>query len=206
MGSAEPYDVTSLVQASLDGDEKAWSELVRRYAGLVAAIIRKYQLSAADAQDVSQLVWLHLVEHLGHIREPAALPGWLVTTTRHECQRHVRTSRRTVAVDPHTMAEQEATNSDIDEALLAAERRQVLIDALAELSPRHRELLTLLAGEPQYTYAQVSEMLDMHIGSIGPTRKRAIEKLRQTKAVQTYLRASRAARTGGARHVLAELE
>lgn len=206
VGSADPCDVTTLVRASIHGDEQAWNELVRRYAGLIAAVIRQYRLTGADAQDVSQFVWLRLVEHLPHIREPAALPGWLVTTARHECQRYVRTNRRTVSVDPLTMADLHATDSDIDAALLAAERRQVLLDALAELPPQQGELLILLSSEPRYSYAEISEMLDMRIGSIGPTRGRAIEKLRQTRAVQSYLRAGRAARTGGARRVLAELE
>ena len=195
MGPLEPWDVTTLVHASIQGDEKAWNELVQRYAGLIAAVIRHYRLTGADAQDVSQFVWLHLVEHLPHLREPAALPGWLITTTRHECQRYVQKSRRTVSMDPNTMADMETPgrDDDIDTALLAAERRQVLLDALAELPSTDRELLVLLVGEPPCTYAEISETLSKPIGSIGPTRRRAIEKLRQTRAVQSYLRADRAA-------------
>jgi DNA-directed RNA polymerase specialized sigma24 family protein len=91
---------SALVHASVQGDEKAWNELVQRYAWLIAAVIRHYRLTGADAQDVSQLVWLHLIEHLPYLREPAALPGWLVTTTKRECQRYVQKSRRTVSIDP----------------------------------------------------------------------------------------------------------
>jgi RNA polymerase sigma factor (sigma-70 family) len=189
VGPAEPCDVTSLVQASIKGDEQAWNELVRRYAGLIATVIRQYRLTGPDAQDVSQLVWLHLVEHLPRIREPAALPGWLITTTRHECLRYVRANRRAVPVDPTEMAER-ASEGDIDETLLAAERRQVLLDALAELPPRDRQLLVLLACESPPSYAEIGEMLGIPVGGIGPTRGRAIEKLRQTRAVQSYLRAS----------------
>ena len=51
------------------------------------------RLSRADAADVSQNVWLRLTEHLDTIREPAALPGWLATTTRRECLRTIRANK-----------------------------------------------------------------------------------------------------------------
>ena len=82
--------VTQLVRASADGDQAAWNELVRRYARLVMAVKRGYRLTTADAQDVSQTVWLRLVENLGNLREPEALPRWLETTTQRECGRYVQ--------------------------------------------------------------------------------------------------------------------
>jgi RNA polymerase sigma factor (sigma-70 family) len=208
VGEARTYDLVKLVAASADGDADAWNELVRRYAGLVVFVIRHYRLSGADAQDVSQTVWLRLVEHLSNIREPAALPGWLSTTTRHECQRHLRASSRSVSMDPLDMTRLNAVDGDhVVAELLAAERHQVLRDGLAELAPPQRELLTLLAADPPVAYAEISRILGIPIGSIGPTRSRTLEKLRETKAVQAYLRAnSEAVRTGGARHALAELE
>jgi RNA polymerase sigma factor (sigma-70 family) len=206
--ATEAYDLAALIRASIDGDEDAWNELVRRYARLVVVVTRHHRLSAADAQDVCQTVWLRLVEHLAHIREPAALPGWLVTTTRHECLRHLRSTSRSVPVDPLDVRQlPPADDGDVDEALLAAERHRVLLDGLAELAPAHRELLALLAADPPHTYAEISRMLGIPVGSIGPTRSRVLDKLRETTAVQTYLRAnSEATTTGGVRHALAELE
>lgn len=202
------HDLPALVRASIDRDEEAWNQLVQRFAGLVAVIIRHYRLSASDAQDVSQLVWLRLVEHLAHIREPAALAGWLATTTRHECQRYLRTNSHSVPIDPGTMTQLSYfDDADLDEALLAAERRQVLLDGLAELAPQQRQLLTLLAADPPYSYAEISRMLGMPIGSIGPTRSRALDRLRDTRAVQTFLGVrGQATRTGGVHNAIAELE
>src|SRR4051812_11941329 len=136
----EYWTLTALVGAAVDHDDDAWNELVRRFAGLVAGTVRRYRLSMADAQDVSQLVWLRLVEHLSGLREPAALPGWLATTTRHECERHLRTHGRSIAVDPLTMVFPTADSpAEVDAVLLATERRQVLLDGLAQLTPAHRE-------------------------------------------------------------------
>src|ERR1700685_1203138 len=81
---AEESELSRLVQASAAGDEAAWNELVRRYSPLGMAGARGSRLAAADAQDVSQTVWLRLVEHLADLREAEALPGWLVVTTQRE--------------------------------------------------------------------------------------------------------------------------
>ncbi|MFG1604411.1 RNA polymerase sigma factor [Actinoplanes sp. NPDC049265] len=190
------WELPELVKASIDRNEDAWNELVRRFAGLVAFVIRHYRLSASDTQDVSQLVWLRLVEHLGQIREPAALPGWLATTTRHECERYLRVNGRSVAVDPMTMKEDRSAAPDIDEMLLAVERRQVLLDGLGQLAPQQRELLLMLAADPPYSYAEISRILGIPIGSIGPTRSRVLDKLRDTDVVRAYLEADRSAQMG----------
>jgi len=85
--------VTDLVMRARDGDQLAWDAIVERYALLVWAICRRYRLAGADAGDAAQAVWLHLVDHIGKIRDPAALPGWLATTTGRECTRLVRAAR-----------------------------------------------------------------------------------------------------------------
>lgn len=191
------WDLPRLVKASVDHDEEAWNELVRRFAGLVAFVIRHYRLSAADTQDVSQLVWLRMVEHLADIREPSALPGWLATTTRHECERYLRINGRSVAMDPLTMRlTDKADGPEIDELLLAAERRQVLLEGLRELTDQQRELLLMLTADPPYAYAEISRILGIPIGSIGPTRSRVLDKLRDTDAVRAYLDADDSAQIG----------
>src|SRR5215475_3056196 len=70
---ADASEVSRLVRASASGSEAAWNELVRRYSPLVMAVTRSYQLTADDARDVSQTVWLRLVENLANLREPDAL-------------------------------------------------------------------------------------------------------------------------------------
>jgi len=191
------WELPALVKASIDRDEEAWNELVRRFAGLVAFVIRHYRLSPSDTQDVSQLVWLRLVEHLGQIREPAALPGWLATTTRHECERYLRVNGRSVAVDPAMMREDDReAGPEVDDVLLAAERRQVLLDGLSQLQPQQRELLLMLCADPPYAYAEISRILGIPIGSIGPTRSRVLDKLRDTDAVRAYLGAERNTQMG----------
>src|SRR5215470_7680195 len=89
-----------LATRARDGEKDAWDELVERYAPLVWSVCRRYSLAQADVDDVGQSVWLQLVEHLPGLREPAALPGWIATTTQRECFRLLRASSRVEPVDP----------------------------------------------------------------------------------------------------------
>jgi RNA polymerase sigma factor (sigma-70 family) len=195
----EESEVGTLVQASAKGDEAAWNALVRRYAPLVLAVIRSYQLAAADVQDVSQTVWLRLVEHLADLRAPEALPGWLVTTTQRECGRYQRRAQKTLPIDPHSdgiMKQGITVDPDLD--ILRAELRQALRDGLAELSAQQQRLLRLRAADPPKSYQEISKMTGMPVGSIGPSLRRSLDRLRRTKAVQAYLATSTgASRIGG---------
>jgi RNA polymerase sigma factor (sigma-70 family) len=196
----EESDVGTLVQASAKGDEAAWNALVRRYAPLVLAVIRSYQMAAADVQDVSQTVWLRLVEHLADLRAPEALPGWLVTTTQRECGRYQRRAQKTLPVDPHgdgIMKQGITVDPDLD--ILRAELRQALRDGLAELSAREQRLLRLRAADPPKSYQEISKLTGMPVGSIGPSLRRSLDRLRRTKAVQAYLATSPGASPVGGR-------
>ena len=184
--------VSTLVEASAKGDEAAWNELVRRYSPLVMAVIRTFHLASADAQDVSQTVWLRLVEHLGSLREAAALPGWLVTTTQRECSRyHQRAQKILPGADSQSDgAMTHGATTDADDDILRAELCQALRDGLGELPGREQRLLRLRTADPPKSYHEISKLLDMPIGSIGPSLRRSLDKLRQTQAVQAYLAAA----------------
>ena len=123
--------ITDLVSRARNGDKQAWDALVARYAPLIWSICRKYELRRADAEDVGQSVWLHLVDHLEQVREPAALPGWLATTTRRECAgsfgpREDRTMRAGAERREHLGRPGRGGG----EGLLAAERHAALREAL----------------------------------------------------------------------------
>jgi RNA polymerase sigma factor (sigma-70 family) len=184
----ETSDVSRLVRDSAGGSAEAWSELVRRYAPLVMSVIRSYRLSPTDAQDVSQTVWLRLVEHLSGLREPEALPGWLATTTQRECARQIGKLRRVLPVDPQEDgAMQQAVIADPDVGILRAEMRQALRDGLAELPARDQWLLRLRSDDPPKSYHEISQLLDMPVGSIGPTLRRCLDRLRDTEAMRRYV-------------------
>jgi RNA polymerase sigma factor (sigma-70 family) len=160
---------------------------------LVLGVARRYRLCPDDVADVSQALWLRLVEHLDDIREPRALPGWIVTTTKHEALRLLKARERAVPVDPQTgfaLNEVDDDDEGLEEDLLRLERHQALREGLQELRPQHRALLMLLLADPPLSYDDISRRLGIPKGSIGPTRARSLEALRNTAALQTLLCAS----------------
>jgi DNA-directed RNA polymerase specialized sigma24 family protein len=132
--------VTDLVTRARKGDQQAWDALVERYAPLIWSICRHYRLSRADAQDVGQGAWLQFVNHLGAIRDPAALPGWLTTTTKRECSRVVRAARGPQA------AGQFLDESIPDKQITTAEQEllDVRKEVLGTASPGRRARLSAL--------------------------------------------------------------
>jgi RNA polymerase sigma factor (sigma-70 family) len=184
---ADEDAVPDLVAGALDGDSASWNRLVERFTPLVLSIVRRNRLQDAEAQDVVQTVWLRLVEHLGAIREPRALPGWIATTTRNECH-HVHGGHRPVlSADLDARGRPDDAAPGPDGHLLEGERHEALLAALAELPGRQRELLLLLIEDPPLPYEEISRRLGMPIGSIGPTRARAIARIRSHRAVQALL-------------------
>jgi RNA polymerase sigma factor (sigma-70 family) len=183
-------DPTDLVVAAIDGDRYAWDSLVSRYTPLVVQITRRYRLSASDSEDVAQVVWLRVLQHLDQIREPRALPGWIATTARNESLRVVTKDSKTELVDPLTSNRLDSADGgpEVDDALLAGERRDALRRGLAELEPKQRELLLLVCAEPPVSYGEISRRLGIPIGSIGPTRARCLAKLRATSSVAALFR------------------
>jgi RNA polymerase sigma factor (sigma-70 family) len=179
--SGDP-SVSALVARVCDGDQKAWNELVERYSPLVWSVCQRYRLSRQDIDDVGQSVWLLLVENIGNLREAAALPGWLATTTRHEAFRVLRAARRHDHADlpPDGQIPGDADAATVEEELIVAERNAALRAAFAELQPNCHDLLSLLVADPPMAYSEISTRLGIPIGSIGPKRSRCLDRLRRS--------------------------
>jgi RNA polymerase sigma factor (sigma-70 family) len=175
--------VVALVARASTSDKDAWNEIIERYAPLVWSICMRYRLSNHDTEDVGQTVWLLLVEQLGKLREPAALPGWLATTTQRECLRVLAAARK--AQDALTLDDTlpVVDTAVIEQEILAAERSAALRTALGELPPRCQQLLTMLISDPPRSYAEISATLQIPMGSIGPQRSRCLERLRRSSAL-----------------------
>ena len=167
------------------GTPGAWEALVARYERMVLAIPREMGLSQADAEEVFQATWIALFEQIGLIRQPGALGSWIITTAQRQVWRVQRRSlRRHEHASLEAAANAPAPTSAPGEQAERLERERLVREALDELRPRCRDLLTRLfltpppAGEGQRTsYAEIARDLGMPIGSIGPTRLRCLQEL-----------------------------
>lgn len=172
-----------LVAFAKGGDARAWDALVERFAPLIWSICRKYQLDRTDAEDVAQNVWMIFVNHLESIRDSTALAGWLATITRRQC---FKVLRATCKVPANGKAPEEIPAESAEPAeseLLLAERSAALHEAFCRLPLSSQRLLALLIADPPIPYAEISARLGIPIGSIGPSRRRCLEKLRRDPAI-----------------------
>lgn len=179
-------DDASLTARCLGGDAAAWKALVHRYQRLVYAVAQRARLDDHGIADVFQTVFARLIEHLPRLRQPERLQAWIVTTAKRESLLQHRRGQRTISMTPED--ETDATRWDgVDDSPLP---EQVLIElqqasqlraALERMDVRCRELLLLLFRDDDETlpYEEVARRMGMPIGSIGPTRSRCIEKLRE---------------------------
>ena len=174
-------EAASLVAAAAAGDRGAWERLVEAYGRLVWSITRDHRLSPGDAADVSQTTWLRLLEHIDRLAEPGRVGSWLATTARRECLRALARRKRTSPVGDDGVFEAASAGrvcGGVDDGLLAAERVAAVRAAVASLPAASQQMLELMMAEDSPSYEKISAQLGRPVGSLGPSRRRCLEKLR----------------------------
>ncbi len=165
-----------LLARAAEGDQAAWNALVDRFSQMVWSIARSFRLDEATAKDVSQTVWLRLVENCHRITDPERLPGWLATTCRREALRVRGLRDKTVPTEfEYDIADE---SPSLEAMLVEDEEAREVVTAFGTLSQECQQLLRLLTTEPPLSYEQISEIVGRPVGSLGPTRSRCLERLK----------------------------
>jgi RNA polymerase sigma factor (sigma-70 family) len=173
-----PERAIELVEGARRGDSAAWEQLVDGYLGVIWATVRRYRLSEADATDVTQTTWLRLVQNIDRLEDPTRLGGWLATTASREALRVLAQRKRVVPTgDAATLESVDAHPIGVDSGVIDDERDTAMRELFEELPDHCRELLTMLLSDPPIGYKEISDALDMPVGSIGPTRGRCLKRL-----------------------------
>jgi RNA polymerase sigma factor (sigma-70 family) len=161
-----------------EGDGRAMDELVRLMTPTLWHIVRSYGLEAALAQDVVQTTWLTLVRRHASIVDPHAVSGWLTMCARREAWRVGKQHRLTSVADAEELEPHLPAHESAEQAATDDDERRRLWTAVATLDERCRHLLRIVAFEERPDYARIADDLAMPVGSIGPTRRRCLAKLR----------------------------
>jgi RNA polymerase sigma factor (sigma-70 family) len=175
LASIRPTDLEQLTRAAACGDEGAWTHLVMRLDALLHGIAARYRLGA-DTDDVVQTAWLRALEHVDRMNDPGAIAGWLATTTRREAMRTLQRGVRELTTGD--VAAVDADPVTPDAVAIESERREAVHAAVARLPRRQRHLMRSLLSVPAPSYRHIAQGAGMPLGSIGPTRDRAIARLR----------------------------
>lgn len=177
---AAPRDDTRLVKECLSGNEEAWSTLIEKYKALIYSIPVKYGLPPHEAAEVFQSTCVELLTRLPELREPKALPKWLMQVAHHQCYRWKRQQQRLVSRDAEPDLPVPETPAIAHEIVQQTQEEQMLREAMTSLSPQCRRLVQLLFFEvPPRPYSEVAQELGLAPGSIGFTRQKCMERLRR---------------------------
>ncbi len=161
----------------LEGDNIAWSELVKRYSALVFTVATRIGLSNIDAEDCAQYTWVTLYKKRHTIKDPIGLPAWLILTTKRRAMRILKTQHR----QSDFPADLEYVESSIppDKELLNLELQDILERAIEQLDPRCQKLLySLFLSPKEYSYEDIARELGISRNTLGPLRSRCLKKLR----------------------------
>jgi RNA polymerase sigma factor (sigma-70 family) len=170
-----------LVQGCLKYREEDWALLVDKYKSLIYSIPFRYGFTREEAADIFQSVCLDLIQELPKLRDPQALPKWLMQVTAHKCFHRKAFNNRMVSRDDEDIAVPETSApAQAEINLFEIEEEQMLREAMASLAPRCRELVHMLFfEEPKRPYQQVAASLGLATGSIGLLRQKCLDHLRK---------------------------
>jgi RNA polymerase sigma factor (sigma-70 family) len=164
------------------GDDAAWRELVDQYEPLLRRLARQYRLSRQDTDDAIQLTWLRCLEHIDQLTHTDRLRAWLATVCRRESIRLATKGRREVTLGEQTvtrLVDDGQAERDPGAEMTRRDEHDRLSRAITALPERQRLVLIELLKEESRSYLDLSRRLGLPIGSIGPTRQRALARLRQ---------------------------
>ena len=170
-----------LVRECCAGNQAAWSALIEKYKNLIFSIPIKFGLSREDAADVFQAVCADLVAGLPRLREPKALPKWLMQAAFHQCLRWKK-DRLVLMEDVDEMDRQPDPKSETlpEEMLYQLQKEQSVREAIVSLPPRCWRMVQMLFFEGSARpYQEIAKELGIATGSIGFIRGRCLKKLRQ---------------------------
>ena len=160
-----------LVQRCLNRDEAAWEEMVRTHARRVYALCYRFTGKDAEAQDLTQEVFLRVFRSLDSFRSPeGSFVVWLTRLTRNlliDHYRRTRLERATDSLEDHLPAlEERGTAAARTDRLLAGrEASEVLQGALGRLSPELRETVILRDLE-ELEYKEIAQVLKVPEGTV----------------------------------------
>lgn len=182
MQNASPED---LIAACLAHEESAWTEMVRRYANLIYSTILRTDLPGEEVEEAFQASIVAIHQQLPGLRDPDRLVPWIIGISYRQAINRIRARcRESVGAVSHAMLEASGLVPELndlpDRVRLRLEQSHQVQSALARLPERCRNLLhSLFFEEPAPEYAEIAARDGIPIGSIGPTRARCLEKMRQ---------------------------
>lgn len=175
-----PAPAASVLARACDGDQGAWRALVAQHDGAVRRGARRVRgLSSDDYDDVVATTWLRFVDDVHRLRNPGAVASWLGTTAYREALRTARARQRSqlVEIEIELVPDDLSSEPDLDLGLRQRNLASAIADVMDGLSPTGRRLLAAMLDDPDASYKEIEQRHGIAISSIGPIRRRILNKL-----------------------------
>jgi RNA polymerase sigma factor (sigma-70 family) len=179
-----PDEIAAMFVAARDGRPGSLDRLIAACWPVVEGVARRHTCRPVDGDDVVQEVWVRLVEHAARIRDPRAVLGWLIVVTRRTAAEHGRRHARLVPAELEDRASDASAEDEVLHAHEVHDTTAGVRSALGRLTAGDRRLLQLLVGDPKPNYREVSRQLHRPVGSLGPTRRRLLDRLQTDPSVR----------------------
>lgn len=133
----------------------SFEEIVRLHQADVRILVRRHFLSAAEADEVSQEIFVQVYRGLSRFRGDSSLRTWILGIARNQIRVHIRNEtrrrRRSESIISPELLESSVTANDVDpfQNGNALEELDALRDCITRLSDRHRRLVELAYFERQ---------------------------------------------------------
>lgn len=170
-----------LIRACRKGDAHAWEQVLEKYERLVFSIPLRYGLDRDSAADISQITFTILIQSIQELRDDSHLGGWLATVAKRHTWRFLKRSNREIPIENDDLTDIEPLiGASVDNTFDQLELTEWLDQGLSKIDERCRNLLlALYFDEQQIPYTEIAKKMDIPVSSIGPTRARCLEKLKQ---------------------------
>lgn len=189
-GASRPDVPPETVVAAQAGDERAFEAIVAHYRQPILRMARAITRDATHAEDVAQDVFLRLWRGLATFQTWRPFRPWLMKLARNACLNAIGRKRLpTVSVhageDENGVPELADASPTAHEVAASRELVSRLNEAIAQLPPRYRDVITLRHLEGQ-SYRQIARSLGRPSGTVKVWLFRARERLRRLLAPSVH--------------------
>lgn len=177
---------TPVINRALQGDQKAYAELMERYHGPLYNLLYKMVRSKEETEDLVQEAFMKAFASLASFNEEFAFSTWLYKIAINNTIDHLRKKKlRTYSLDkPIQSKEGELKRefpdlqSSTDHDLLSTEKSRLIAGAIAELPEKYRKVI-LLRHSDELSYEEIAEITKVPLGTVKARIFRAREILKR---------------------------
>ncbi|CUT02932.1 RNA polymerase, sigma-24 subunit, RpoE [Candidatus Kryptobacter tengchongensis] len=165
----ETLDEAEIVKRAKDGDEKAFEMIIKKYQNRVANLIFKIIGDSSVVEDLTQDVFLRVIESLRDYKFGSALYTWIYRITVNICIDEIRKRQRSRTYSLSDVLNQnpkvEPAHSPVEKTVERKELREIIENAISKLPLEYKTAIILREFE-DLPYEEIAKILKVSVGTV----------------------------------------